>query len=560
MPLPRRAVLVVALLATLPAAFPVGAQETVPRGGKDLPDPAAVLPLDPAVRTGTLDNGLRYYVRRNARPADRAELRLVVNAGSVLETEAQLGLAHFVEHMAFNGTRRFEKQALVDVLERSGMRFGAHVNAYTSFDETVYLLRVPTGRRAVVDTAFMVLEDWAAGIAFDSLEVERERGVVIEEWRLGQGADERLRAKQMPVLFADSRYAVRLPIGTRESLERFDHAQLRHFYREWYRPGLMAVVAVGDFDPGEMEQRIRTGFGTLRNPPAAQVRAVYPVPIGDTTRVQVASDPELTNSIVNVYHLQPLRTDTTVAGYRQQLVETLYNGMLNRRMHEITQRPDAPFVAAYSAQGRYVRSSEFYALGAVAREGGVPRALEAVMAEAARVEQHGFTSGELDRVKADVLRAYEQAYAERDQQESDALAAEYVGHFLNGAPAPGVAAEYELVRMLLPGIAVGEVNVLAREWITNRGRVVLASVPEKAVVAAPDAASLRQAIARGGSETVVAYEDVVSDDPLIPTLPVPGRIVATVRDRLLGTTTWTLSNGARVVVKPTDFKADEVLV
>lgn len=561
----RHAVLVLAILL---GAVPVAGQEVLPRSGKELPDsstrrgpePSAALPLDPAVRTGTLENGLRYYVRRNARPAGRAELRLVVDAGSVLETDAQLGLAHFVEHMAFNGTRRFEKQALVDFLERSGMRFGAHVNAYTSFDETVYMLRVPTDRPSVLDTAFMVLEDWAGAIAFDSVEVERERGVVIEEWRLGQGAGERVRAREMPVLFAGSRYASRLPIGTLESLERFGHAALRRFYRDWYRPELMAIVAVGDFDPEAMERRIRTRFAPLRNPEAPPERVVYPVPVGDSTRIQVTTDPELTTSVVDVYHLQPLRNDTTVAGYRQQLVEILYNGMLNRRLSEITQRPDAPFVSAYSAQGRYVRSGEFYALGAHAPEGSVPRALEALMTEAARVDRHGFTSGELARVKADILRAYEQVYAERDQQESEVLAAEYVNHFLNGDPAPGIAAEYDLVRTLLPGVALAEVNVLAREWITDRGRVVLASVPEKQDVPAPAEAALRQAIAGAASLAVAAYDDVVSDEPLLAAPPLPGRVVTAVHDSLLGTTTWTLSNGARVVVKPTDFKADEVLV
>lgn len=541
--------------------MPAGAQAGPPRTGKDRAfDTSRTLPLDPAVRAGRLENGLSYYIRRNARPAGRVELRLVVNAGSVLETEQQLGLAHFVEHMAFNGTRRFEKQGLVDFLERSGMRFGAHVNAYTSFDETVYMLRVPTDRGGVVDTAFMVLEDWAGGVSFDSVEVERERGVVIEEWRLGQGAEERVRQQQMPVLFASSRYAVRLPIGTLESLQRFEHASLRQFYRDWYRPELMAVVVVGAIDPADVERRIRAGFGSLRKRPGSPPRPLFPVPAGDTTRVQVVTDAELTTSSVDVYHPRPVRPRATEGAYRERLIESIYHGMLNRRLAEITQKPDAPFVNGYSAQGRYVRTSDFHAVGALAREGGVERALEAVLAEAARARQHGFTPGELERMTADILRSYQQGFAERNQQESNALAAEYVAHFLYEEPAPGIAAAYELVRTMLPGIALPEVNAVAQSAVSDRGRVVLASVPRKEAVRPPTPASLRAAIARATSTRLAAYDDAVSSEPLLSDPPAPGRIVATERDSALGTTTWRLSNGARVVVKPTDFKADEVLI
>ena len=540
-----------AILFAIPAAVP--AQRSVNAAGDSLG-------LDAAVRTGRLENGLRYFIRNNGRPASRLELRLVVDAGSVLESDRQRGLAHFVEHMAFNGTRRFARQSLVDFLERSGMRFGAHVNAYTSFDETVYMLRVPTDGRGVVDTAFMVLEDWAAGVAFDSAEVERERGVVIEEWRLGQGAGERVRQQQLPVLFAGSRYAERLPIGTRESLEQFDHADLRAFYADWYRPGLMSVIAVGDLDPDDVERRIREGFGALRHPASAPPRTVYPVPVSDTARLHVATDPELTTSEVTVYFAQASRPGGTVAAYRRALVEMMYNGMLSRRFAEMTQRPDAPFVNAWSAQGRYVRAAEFYALGALARESGVERALEAMLREATRVEQHGFTQGELDRIREDILRAYERAYAERDRQESEVLAAAYVDHVLNGEPAPGIVREYALVQALLPGVTLADVNALAGEWITDRGRVVLASVPRKDGITVPTAASLLAAVARADTAAVDAYEDVVSDAPLVPQLPVAGSVVATIRDTTLGTTTWRLSNGMQVVVKPTDFKADEVLV
>ena len=274
------------------------------------------LPIDPAVTVGQLDNGLRYYIRANERPEKRAELRLVVNAGSVLEDGDQLGLAHFLEHMAFNGTEHFEKQELIDYLQFIGMRFGADVNAYTSFDETVYMLTVPTDSTEIVETAFQILEDWAHGLAFDSLEVEKERGVVLEEWRLGQGAYSRIRDQQFPVLFQGSRYAERLPIGDPEVLETFDHATLKRFYSDWYRPDLMAVVAVGDFDPEWIQDLIHRHFEGLEGPEVERPRPAVAVPGHEETLFSIATDPELTLSNASVAWKLPVSEDASHGDYR----------------------------------------------------------------------------------------------------------------------------------------------------------------------------------------------------------------------------------------------------
>jgi zinc protease len=553
----RRRLASIALAAGLaPAALGAQGSESVLARA----DTASPLPVDPNVITGRLPNGLRYLVRRNSRPENRAELRLAVNAGSVLEGDDQRGLAHFVEHMAFNGTKRFEKQELVNFIERIGMRFGAHLNAYTSFDETVYMLRVPTDKPAVVDTAFQILEDWAHAVAFDSTEIEKERGVVIEEWRAGLGAEDRIREKHFPVLFRGSRYAERLPIGDRKTLETFDHASLKRFYREWYRPDLMAVIAVGDFDPKAIEAQIRRRFSSLTTPARSPERSTFAVPDHDSTYFAIATDREATQSAVTVLYKQPVREQRTLGSYRRGLVEALYNDMLNDRLNELTQKPDAPFIGAGSSQGRFIRSKEVYVLGAAVKDGEMDRGFEAVLTEAERVDRHGFTSTELERAKQDLLRGYERAYAERDKSESDGYADEYVQHFLEGDPIPGIASEYELAKRFLPGIQLAEVNRLAREWITDRSRAVLVSAPEKEGVRVASEVELRRVLDRVRGKDVVAYADSVGAGALLAAEPTPGRVVAERVDSTLGTLEWTLSNGVRVILKPTDFKADQILV
>ncbi len=518
------------------------------------------LPRDSAVITDTLANGLRYYVRANRKPEHRAELRLVVNAGSVLEDEDQRGLAHFVEHMAFDGTEHFPKKELQNYIESVGMQFGADLNAETGFDETVYQLQLPTDTARILEQGFQILEDWAHGVVLDSMAIRNERGVVIEEWRLRQGAGSRILDKQLPVLFAGSRYADRLPIGQRSTLESFPSASLRRFYRDWYRPDLMAVVAVGDFDPRSVEKLIRAHFSAIARPTQERSRTVFPIPDNDTALVAVTTDKEATSSSVEIAWKQPLRDKRTIGAFRQEMVEHLYNSMLNQRFHELAQKPDAPFLGASSSQGLFIRSKEIYSLDASVKSGGIVRGLDALLTEAERVARHGFTATELERQKRDLLRSVEQAYAERDKTESGAYVGQYVNAYLYAEPVTSISTDFELYRKLLPGIQLDEVNRLATSWLTERNRVILASAPARDSASLPSRRTLLAAFDSVKRRPVVAYKDQVTAGPLIERAPAPGRIVSERVDSAVGVTTWILSNGARVLLKPTDFKADEVLL
>lgn len=521
--------------------------------------PQERLPDDPQVITGTLSNGLRYYVRENQRPEKRAELRLVVNAGSILEDDAQQGLAHFVEHMAFNGTRSFEKQQIVNYLESIGMRFGADVNAYTSFDETVYMLTVPTDTGTALETGLHILEEWAHAVAFDPGEIDKERGVVVEEWRLGLGAGERLRQQYFPVLFQGSRYADRLPIGKREVLESFAHEEAIRFYREWYRPDLMAVIAVGDFDGRAVERMIHERFGAIAPSTATHERPSFPVPDHAETLIAIATDPEATGTVVEVDWKLPRRPAGTVAAMRESLIRSLYSRMLNARLAELTQKADPPFIGAGSSYGGLVRTRDMYSLGAAVQDGGIERGLEAILTEAERVARHGFTATELDRQKTNLLRAYERAYAERDKTESSAYAGEYVAAFLEDRPIPGIAFEYGQAQRLLPGIAIDEVNALARQWMSDRSRAVIVTAPRKPDGSLPEEDALLEVFDRVARADVAPYDDVVADAPLIAELPPPGPVTDRERIEALDTEVITLANGIRVYLKRTDFQDDQVL-
>ncbi len=552
-----RAAWLAALALSAAAVLPAAAQDSARAGPP--PKLATPLPKDPAVTIGVLPNGLRYYIRVNHKPEKRAELRLVVNAGSVLEDSSQRGLAHMVEHMAFSGTTHFRKQELVDYLESTGVRFGADLNASTSFDETIYELTVPTDSTKLFDKGFQILADWSRGLIFDSTELARERHVVIEEWRLGRGASARMRDKQFPIIFSGSRYAQRLPIGDRHTLETAPRATVKRFYDTWYRSDLMAVVAVGDFDKTKVERLIRTQFASWPAKKGERLRPSYPVPDHDSTLVTIATDSEATRSTVAVYYLQPLRLEKTVGDFREQMIGSLYNAMLNARLQEIAQRPGAPFIGAFSNQGQLIRSKEVYVLTALVPDSGVERGLRAVVTEGERVAQHGFTATELDRAKKDMLRGMESAYAERDKTPSGSFVSEYVSAFLEHTPTPSIAQEYTLYQQLIPGIQLSEVNALAHKWLSNRSRVIVVNAPQKTAGALPSEAALRAVLDSAAHVSVAAYTDSVSNAPLVPTLPAAGKVVSSTNIASVGVTEWRLSNGARVLVKPTDFKDDELL-
>ena len=554
----RRLGLLVLTLALLASSGHLNAQNAVATGAADIPL-AQPVPVDPRITTGILPNGLRYYIRANKAPRNRAELRLAVNAGSILEDDDQRGLAHMVEHMAFNGTSHFPGQDIIAFMQSIGMRFGAHVNAHTGFDETVYQLQIPTENPRVIDRALLALEDWSHNVTFDPEEVDKERGVVLEEWRLGLGADERMRDKQFPVLLKGSRYADRLPIGTPDTLRSFSYDKLRRFYNDWYRPDLMAVIAVGDFDVAAVEQMIKSHFTGIPRPTNPRPRQDYPVPDHPGTLYTVATDPEATVTSVSVINKMAFRDQTTVGSYRQSLVERLFSGMLSARFEELAHSAEPPFLAAETSRSMFVHTSEVTSLNAVVSDGNVEKALTAMFTEMERVTKFGFTATELEREKLNMRLFLQRATVEEATWESESLADEYIRNFLQKEPIPGIQYEYALHQRFVPEITLREVNALAKDWMPDRSRVVMVSGPQKPGLTMPSEAKLAAAIKAGSGAQLSAYVDTVSALPLLEPIPAPGRIVNTTERAALGITEWQLSNGARVVLKPTTNKQDEIL-
>lgn len=525
---------------------------------QDLPEPLA---FDPAVVRGTLDNGIRYMIRRNGKPEDRVELRLVVNAGSILERDEQQGLAHVCEHMCFNGTRHFAKSELVDYLESIGMAFGPDLNAYTSFDETVYMLQVPTEDPEILGKAFQILADWAHEVSFEGEEIDKERGVVIEEWRGGRGANQRIRDQQLPFLAKDSRYADRLPIGKKEILDTFEHDTLRNYYRTWYRPDLQTVIAVGDLEPETLLDYITTYFGSIPPHADAPPRETFGIPDQPGCRVLVTGDEEATRTRASVIYLRAKDELKTRQDYRDGLRDGLFTSMFNQRLAELAKQPDPPFLGAGSSKGNMLREKGSFSLGVSVADGGTQRGLEAVLTETQRLKQHGFTAPELERARARRLRAMQVAYNERDTTKSSVFARSYVSDVTEDSVSPGVEEELRLHKEMLDTVALEELNGLVSDWITDSNCVVMVSGPEKEDVPLPTEAELTAIVRATAAAEMEPYQDDAGSGPLLPEPPeTPGSVVKkTVIDEL-GVHEWTLSNGIRMHLKPTDFKKDEIVL
>jgi zinc protease len=554
----RAQVSVLVLTLALGATVATARQQLAPSPADTAPL-TTIIPPDPQDIVGKLPNGLRYYVRTNRKPEKRAELRLVVNAGSVLEDEDQRGLAHFVEHMAFNGTAHFPRMGIVSFLESVGMQFGPHINAETSFDDTTYMLTIPTDRPDVLDKSMLILEDWAHTVAFNPADVDKERNVIMEEWRLGRGADARMLDKQLPVLLQGSRYAQRLPIGLTDVIQHATPATIKRFYTDWYRPDLMAVIAVGDFDKAAVETLIKQHFGPIPAAVNPKPRPTYDVPAAPGTRFTIATDKEASSTDVSVYAMMKARPQATVGDYRRQIIEGLYGSLLSDRLAELSKAPDGPFLNAGVGRGAIVRPEEASILNAEAKDNEVEAALEALFVETDRVAQFGFTATELDRAKQNLLRSYDEAVTEKDTEPSASLAAELGRNFTTDEPFPGIVYEQHLHHRFVPAITVEEVNALAKDWSPDRDRVVVVSAPDKPGVTTPTEGSLTAAITAATGRHLRPYIDSVTTAPLLDTTPTAGTVTKTTTQDAYGITEWQLSNGARVVLKPTTFKEDQIV-
>ncbi len=522
----------------------------------------AELPFDENVRTGTLSNGMRYYIRKNAKPENRVELRLALNAGSMQEEDSQQGLAHFVEHMCFNGTKNFEKNALVNFLELTGVRFGADLNAYTSFDETVYMLQLPTDKEGLVDKGLLVMQDWAGAVTFANEEIDKERGVILSEWRTRLGADERMRQVYWPKIFYKTRYANRLPIGTTEVITKAPYERLTTFYKDWYRPDLMALVVVGDINVDEIEKKVKERFVALKNPEKSKEKITYEVPGHQETFVGVATDPEATRVSFQLIHKHDPIKIKTIDDYRNYMMSNIYSRMMSDRYDEIAQKSDAPFSNAGAGYGSYVRSKDGYFIQATAKENSIEQCIRAVMIEQMRVKKHGFTESEFERAKIAVLRSFEQQFKEADKQTSGRLAMEYVAHFLEEQPVMGVDKELQMAKELIPTLKLAEINQLSEKWITKENRSVILTAPAKEGLKIPTEEYIVQILDEVEKMEVEAYKDKFLDLPLMAEEPKSGSTVASksIPDNGLNVTEMTLSNGVKVILKPTDFQNDQILL
>ena len=523
--------------------------------------PGDPLPVDPELRVGKLDNGLTYYIRQNTEPRNRAELALVVNAGSVLEDEDQRGLAHLLEHMLFNGTENFAGPEIVNYLESIGMTFGADVNAYTSFDETVYTLTVPLDDEETVRTAFAILSDWAARATLDPAEIDAERPVVIEEERLrDQNVNGRLLEQILPVQFGDSRYAERLPIGSMDVIRNAPPETLRRFYETWYRPDLMALIAVGDFAPAVFEGYIEDAFAGLQNPADPEPRVTYDVPPHEDTRYLITSDPEFPYTFVELDLARASESTQTVQDYGQDLASSLFTTLLNQRLDERSRAADAPFLGASVGTSGLTRDTENVTLGVQTDDGAALDGLAALVEEVERARRFGFTETELARAKDDLLSFLEQRFQQQDDIDSSALVSFLTSTFLENSVYTTNETDYKLAEELLPQITLDDVNALAETLLREDNRVVLVIAPEKAGLELPTQAEVAGVIAEAQTRELSAYEDTVTDADLVETPPAPAAVTDETYLGNVDATVLTLENGVRVVVKTTDFTRGEVLM
>ena len=521
------------------------------------------VPIDPKVRYGKLDNGMTYYIRANQQPKDRAEFYIAQNVGATLENDDQNGLAHFLEHMAFNGTKNFPGKGIINYFESIGVRFGANINAYTSLDETVYnLSNVPTIREGVVDSALLVLHDWSSFISLEGEEIDNERGVIREEWRTGAQANRRMWKEGNKQKYPESQYAKRDVIGDTAVINNFSHQALLDFYEKWYRPDLQAILVVGDVNVDEIEAKIISLFSDIPAKPNAGERPIYPIFDNEAPIISIVRDREAAYTVVQLEYKKeklPAEFRLSVSGYGFSIVNNLIAQIMNYRLDEITQQADASFVYGYSYYGELVKSKDAFILIVVPKEGQELKALEDLAIEGERMQRFGFTNSELERAKTNLLANIEKSYNDRDNQENNNLVNEYVRHYLDYEPIPGIEWEYQTLQMLLPEISLDMVNQLAKTYITDNNQIISISAPDKETLQLPSNNEILAAVKGVNDIELTAKEEDDLSKPLIEQAPKAGKIKKVTENSALGTTEWLLSNNVKVVFKPTKFKQDEIL-
>ena len=515
------------------------------------------IPTDPSVKIGELENGLTYYIKNNPKAKDKAELRLVINAGSVLEEEHQQGLAHFLEHMAFNGTRNFEKNELIDYLENLGVSFGADLNAHTGFDETVYKLSLPTDEETF-NTGMQILRDWADGITLSHSEIDLERGVVAEELRGGRHVGRRMFESYIPVITNDSRHSKRFPIGLEEVVLNSEYSAIKDFYNDWYRPDLMAVIIVGDVEIAETEAKIAEVFGSLKKRKDARERVNYGIPDNEETTVAVVTDEEATDVKLQVYYKQKAKDVELLEDYREILVNRLYSGMLNSRMVEKIEKGNAAFLQGGVFIGWFLADKNSYYISGSLKEDAIEEGIESILDEHERARRMGFTQAELDRYKKSLLNSADLARKEEGKRNSKLYVEDYIDHFMNQEPIPGAEFTYEFYAEHLPHINLEEVNAVPEKWIKEDNISIVLAAPEKEGLEIPAEEELLGLLENSTKRELEPYVDTYEERALMEVLPTPGKVVSSEYSEAINTTTLKLSNGIKVVLKPTTLQNEIV--
>ncbi len=524
------------------------------------------LPVDPEVRTGKLENGMTYYIRHNGQPENRADFYIAQKVGSMQEEDNQAGLAHFLEHMAFNGTKNYPGKAMLNYLQDNGIKFGTNINAYTSFDETVYYISdIPTNNQNLVDSALLVLHDWSSAIALEEEELENERGVIREEWRTRGGAQQRLWDQLLPKMYPDSKYANRMPIGSIDVINNFKPEEIRAYYHKWYRPDLQGIIVVGDFDLDEMEQKVKALFSPIKLEEERAERVYYPVPDNKEPLVAVATDKEARSTQIMLFYKHdplPEELKNTQMGYITTYLLNAASSMMNQRFEEITQKPDAPFTSAYAYDDDYfvAKTKDAWTVVAQSAEDKIDVALAAMIRETERVKKFGFTASEYEVARTNILKSLENSYNNRDKQRNSSYSQEYVRAFTDGEPIPGIEFEYQFMQALVPNIPVEAINMTLQQLISDENIVIAVTGPEKEDLVYPSDEELLSVINSVKAEEIEAYAEQVIDEPLIATPPTPGKIVKEEQNEAMDATIWTLQNGIKVILKNTDFKDDEILM